>query len=55
LKDFNRLRGSKEIDVLSTLTIGKRLRMRLYNRDGRIILKAENSTYKDIDGELHIW
>ena len=30
---------------------------RLYNRNGNIILKAENSTYKDIevDGELHIW
>ena len=30
---------------------------RLYNRGGKVILKAENSEYKDIevDGELHIW
>ncbi len=30
---------------------------RLYNRGGKVILKAENSEYKDIevDGDLHIW
>ena len=30
---------------------------RLYNRGDKVILKAENSEYKDIvvDGELHIW
>jgi len=30
---------------------------RLYDRDGKVILKAENSAYKDImvEGELHIW
>lgn len=30
---------------------------RLYDRDGKIVLKAENPAYKDIqvDGELHIW
>ena len=30
---------------------------RLYKRDGKIILKAENSDYKDIliSGELHFW
>ena len=30
---------------------------RLYNRAGKVILKAENPSYKDIvvEGELHIW
>ena len=30
---------------------------RLYNRNGKVILKAENPAYKDIEveGELHIW
>ena len=30
---------------------------RLYDRDGQVILKAENPAYKDIvvEGELHIW
>ena len=30
---------------------------RLYDRNGQVILKAENPAYKDIkvEGELHIW